>query len=85
MKTPASNSLRQNVSVFSKSPMRNGTIGVSVGPISKPSDRNPSCRRRVLAHNCSRRSGSRRSTWSAASTPAVFAGGSAAVNIRGRE
>src|SRR5437867_9284614 len=83
--TPASNSLRQKRNVFSSGPIRTGMMGVSVGPISKPSDRMPSCSRRVLRHNCSRRSGSRCMTCRAASTPAVFEGGRAAVKIRGRE
>src|SRR5207247_3448015 len=82
--TPASNSCRQNRNVFSSGPMSTGMIGVSVGPISKPSARSPSCRRRVFTHSRSRRSGSCCSTRRAASTPAVFAGGSAAVKIIGR-
>src|SRR5204862_6856833 len=85
VKTPASNSFRQKRKVFSSGPISTGMIGVSVGPISKPRERMPSCSRRVLHHSCSRRSGSRCITCRAASTPAVFAGGSAAVKIKGRE
>src|SRR2546425_4705961 len=85
VKTPASNSFRQKRKVFSSGPIRTGMIGVSVGPMSKPSERIPSWRRRVLRHSCSRRSGSRCRTCRAASTPAVFAGGKAAVKIKGRE
>src|SRR5205814_6871578 len=83
--TPASNSFRQKRNVFSSGPISTGIMGVSVGPMSKPSDRIPSCRRRVFSHSCSRRSGSRCITCSAASTPAVLAGGKAAVKINGRE
>src|SRR2546425_12195431 len=82
--TPASNSLRQKRKVFSSGPISTGTIGVSVGPISKPSARMPSWSRRLFRHSCSRRSGSRCMTCSAASTPAVFEGGKAAVKISGR-
>src|SRR3989454_12785116 len=42
--TPSSNSFRQNKKVFSSGPISTGTIGVSVGPMSKPRDRRPSCR-----------------------------------------
>src|SRR5256886_3963947 len=83
--TPASNSFRQNRKVFSSGPMSTGTIGVSVGPMSKPTERRPFWSRRVFCHKHSRRSGSRCRMSSAASTPAVFAGGSAAVKISGRE
>src|SRR5216117_989636 len=48
-------------------------------------ERNPSWSRRVFSHRRSRRSGSRCSRCSAARTPAVLAGGSAAVKIIGRE
>src|SRR6266566_4129080 len=48
--TPASNSLRQNRNVFSSGPMSTGTIGVWLGPMSNPMDRNPSCSRRARAH-----------------------------------
>src|SRR5207248_6617984 len=82
--TPASNSFRQNRNVFSSGPMSTGTIGVSVGPMSKPTDRRPVWSRRVFCHRHSRRSGSRCRMSSAASTPAVFAGGSAAVKMSGR-
>src|SRR6266571_4916279 len=75
--TPASNSFRQKSNVFSNSPIRNGTMGVSVVPMSKPSDRRPSWRRRAFAHSESRRSGSRCRMCSAARTPAVLDGGSA--------
>ena len=81
VKTPASNSRRHIRKVFSIGPMSTGTMGVSVGPMSKPSSRKPSCSRRVLAHSRSRRSGSRWRTCRAASTPAVFAGGSEAVKM----
>src|SRR6266571_5575631 len=80
--TPASNSLRQKRNVLSSGPISTGMIGVSVGPMSKPRERIPSWRRRVLRHSCSRRSGSRCNTCNAASTPAVLAGGSAAVKIK---
>src|SRR6266576_561151 len=83
--TPASNSFRQKMNVFSSGPISTGMIGVSVGPMSKPRERIPSWRRRVLRHSCSRRSGSRCNTCNAASTPAVLAGGKAAVKMRGRE
>src|SRR6266550_3247425 len=48
--TPASNSLRQNTNVLSSGPISTGTMGVSVGPMSKPSPRRPSCSRRVFSH-----------------------------------
>src|SRR5439155_20126482 len=83
--TPASNSFRQKRNVFSSGPISTGMIGVSVGPMSKPRARMPSWRCRVLRHSCSRRSGSRCNTCNAASTPAVLAGGKAAVKMRGRE
>src|SRR6266566_1422799 len=82
--TPASNSFRQKRNVLSSGPMSTGMMGVSVGPISKPSPRSPSCNRRVFTHSRSRRSGSCCRTRRAASTPAVFAGGRAAVKIIGR-
>ena len=65
--------------------MSTGTIGVSVAPMWKPIARSPFCNRRVFCHRHSRRSGSRCRICSAASTPAVLAGGSAAVKIKGRE
>src|SRR4029077_12548142 len=79
--TPASNSFRQKRKVFSRGPMSTGTMGVSVGPMSKPRDRSPSCRCRVFFHSEVRRSGSCCSTCRAARTPAVLAGGRAAVEI----
>src|SRR6266566_4757948 len=85
VKTPSSNSFRQKTKVFSSGPISTGMIGVSVGPISKPCARIPSCSLRVFRHSCSRRSGSRCNTCNAASTPAVLAGGRAAVKIKGRE
>ena len=62
VKTPASNSRRHIRNVFSSGPISTGTIGVSVGPMSKPRLRKPSCSRRVLAQSRSRRSGSSCST-----------------------
>ena len=49
VKTPSSKSIRQKSSVFSSGPMITGMMGVSVGPMSKPSERKPVARRRVLA------------------------------------
>src|SRR5436853_7924237 len=48
VKTPSSNSFRQNTKVFSSGPISTGMIGVSVGPMSKQSERIPSCARRAL-------------------------------------
>jgi hypothetical protein len=53
--TPASNNRRHMRKVFSSGPISTGTIGVWVGPMSNPSERNPSCSRRVLAQSRSRR------------------------------
>src|SRR3989441_6317624 len=82
--TPASNSLRQNRNVFSSGPIRTGTIGVAVGPMSKPSERSPCWSRRVFCHRQSRRSRPRCRMWSAARTPPGVAGGNAARENRGR-
>src|SRR3989440_10431836 len=53
--TPASNSLRQNRKVFSSGAISTGTIGVAVGPMSKPSERSPSWSRRACRHRPSPR------------------------------
>jgi hypothetical protein len=64
--------------------MNTGMIGVSLAPVSKPSERSPSATRRVFSQSRSRRSGSCSMMSSAARTPATEAGGALAVKISAR-
>ena len=70
--------------VRASSPMRIGTIGDSVSPMTYPSSRSPWRRRCTFAHSCSRSSGCDRTTLTAAATLAMLDGDPDAVNTYAR-